>query len=231
MNADRRKPSCTVKSASRLFLASFCFAVLASLGIGWTGIQFSIEAGLIVSQLLFWIPIAVYLLKERIHLTELVPFRKISASTAGMLVLFALFLIPVMTWINIISMVFVDNTVAALDQEMRGNSVVINLLLMAVMPAVSEELMVRGVYFQQYKVSGIFKGAVMSGIIFGIMHMNFNQFSYAVVLGVIMALVVEATGSIFSSMIVHFIFNGFSVMVMQLQSESGYLGAEEALSL
>ena len=51
-----------VKSANRLFLISLCFVVLSSYGIAWIGIGFSVEISLIVSQLLFCIPIAVYLL-------------------------------------------------------------------------------------------------------------------------------------------------------------------------
>ena len=229
MSGRQKNPSQRDKSANRLFLISRCFVVLSSYGIAWMGIGFSVEISLIVSQLLFWIPIAVYLLIERINLFQLVPFRKISISTVGMLVLFAVFLIPVMAWINMISMIFVENTVAVLDQQVQGNSLIVNLLLMAVMPSVSEELMVRGVYFHQYKVSGIFKGALMSGIVFGMMHMNFNQFSYAVVLGMIMALLVEATGSIFSSMMVHFVFNGYSVVLTHLQSKAAYLGTEEII--
>ena len=51
------------------------------------------------------------------------------------------------------------------------------------------------------------KAALMSGLIFGLMHLNFNQFSYGFVLGVIFAAVVEASGSIYASMAIHFLIN------------------------
>ena len=221
-NAERR-----IRNTNRLFLASLCFVTIAAFGVGFLGIPLSMEMNLILTQLLFWIPIALYLLLTRTNPFRLIPFHRISFSTLCMVVLFTMLLVPVVTWVNLISMLFVDNTVVEVDQQLHQNSFLMNLLLMAFMPALSEELMVRGIYFQQYKASGILKGALLSGIVFGLMHMNFNQFSYALVLGTIFALLVEATGSIFSSMIAHFVFNGYNVLLTQFQDQ--ILGiAEEA---
>lgn len=222
-NAVRR-----IKSTNRLFLGSLCFIMVSSVALARLGIALPMEANLVVTQLLFWVPVGLYFLITRTNPFRLIPFRKIAPSTIGMVMLFAVLLIPVMTWINLISMLFVENRMVAVNQKMQEGSLIVNLILMALMPAVSEELMVRGVYFQQYKISSILKGAVLSGIVFGMMHMNFNQFSYTVVLGTILALLVEATGSIFSSMIVHFIFNGQSVLLLHLQSQVLQTTAETA---
>ena len=48
------------------------------------------------------------------------------------------------------------------------------------------------------------------------MHMNFNQIAYAVVIGLIFGFVVEATGSIIPTMIMHFLINGFSVVIKHI---------------
>ena len=58
---------------------------------------------------------------------------------------------------------------------------------------------------------------VWSAILFGLMHMNFNQAPYAIALGIMMALVVEATGSTTMSFLVHMIFNGESVCALFLE--------------
>ncbi len=39
---------------------------------------------------------------------------------------------------------------------------------------------------------------------FRTLHLNFNQMPYAVYLGIVFALMVEATGSIYTSMLMHF---------------------------
>ena len=54
----------------------------------------------------------------------------------------------------------------------------------------------------------------MSGIVFGMMHMNFNQAPYAFAIGVSMAVLVEATGSLWSSILMHVVFNAQSVLAM-----------------
>ena len=48
------------------------------------------------------------------------------------------------------------------------------------------------------------------------MHMNLNQACYAFVIGIAFALLVEATGSIFSSILCHFVFNAQSVCIMYM---------------
>lgn len=48
---------------------------------------------------------------------------------------------------------------------------------------------------------------------FGCMHMNLNQFIYAFALGVYLAFLVEATGSVFSSMLAHFTLNATSTVM------------------
>lgn len=54
---------------------------------------------------------------------------------------------------------------------------------------------------------------VLSAFLFGCMHMNLNQFMYAFALGAYLALLVEATGSIFSSMLAHFTLNATSTVM------------------
>ena len=53
----------------------------------------------------------------------------------------------------------------------------------------------------------------LSALIFGLLHLNFNQMPYAVYLGIVFALMVEATGSIYTSMLMHFLLNGFNVTI------------------
>ena len=87
--------------------------------------------------------------------------------------------------------------------------------MMAIFGPVCEELCFRGIVYRGYLKSGNALGAVLlSSLLFGLIHMNFNQAPYAFVLGVAMALLVEATGSLFSSILMHAAFNGWSVVIM-----------------
>ena len=64
------------------------------------------------------------------------------------------------------------------------------------------------------------------------MHMNLNQFIYAFALGVYLAFLVEATGSIFSSMVAHFTLNATSVvMTFLLPMLYGRLGIDAGMQV
>ena len=56
------------------------------------------------------------------------------------------------------------------------------------------------------------KAAFFTALMFGLLHMNINQMSYAIVMGILFFSLNEVTGSILSSMLVHFIINGISVV-------------------
>jgi len=114
-------------------------------------------------------------------------------------------------------MLFVTNNTAGFMENILGNNgFIISLLLIAFVPCVLEETVYRGIFYNEYRKVSPIKGIILSAFLFGIMHMNFNQFSYAFAMGIIFALLIEATDSILSTMIVHFLINGTSVLIMYL---------------
>ena len=124
-------------------------------------------------------------------------------------------------------MLFVKNYISStVTQVVTRNSLLLSLGLMALMPAIVEELAFRGVILGNYRHSGTLSGILMSGFLFGLMHMNFNQMAYAVLLGIIFGIVVEATGSIISTIEMHFLVNGTSVFLSYISrlllSDSSY---------
>lgn len=212
------------KKADILFLIMVVIhvAVVAGLIIlrnSGNGINMSTNQSLIFSQLLILIPVAIYLSLTKTNPFKLIRFKKIDIATVGMVVLLTVLIMPLITFINAISMLFAQNRVMELSTEMAGNSLFINLILMAVLPAISEEFVFRGVLFHTYRKSSVLYGAIISGIIFGLMHMNFNQFSYAFVIGIAFAMILEATGSIYATMIAHFIINGNSVIMLKISEK------------
>lgn len=188
-----------------------CFTILKIKGVE---LALPINQSLLLSQFLILFPAIVYLLVTKTNPFRLIRFNKIDLPTIGMVILLTFLTMPLITFLNVLSMLFSQNAVMALTQEMSGNSFLVNLILMAIIPAISEEFVFRGVLFHTYRKTSVLYGIVVSGVIFGLMHMNFNQFSYAFILGILFALIIEATGSIFATMLAHFIINGNSVVMM-----------------
>ncbi|WP_099469131.1 CPBP family intramembrane glutamic endopeptidase [Konateibacter massiliensis] len=195
--------------------ATLLFSILHIMGINS---NLSSNQSLIISQFLILIPVIIYLIATKTNPVKLIRFKKIDVSTIMMTALFTVLIMPLVSFLNALSMLFAENEVMTLTSEMTGNPFLVNLFLLAILPAISEEFVFRGVLFHTYRKSSVLYGVVLSGIVFGLMHLNFNQFSYAFVIGIIFALLIEATGSIYTTMIAHFIINGSSVWAMAFTS-------------
>jgi len=99
-----------------------------------------------------------------------------------------------------------------LPVEFSAGLFILQLFLVAVLPAICEEFAMRGGLFNALK--GSYKGGffyVAMALAFGLFHQNITQFFYTALFGAVMAFVVVKTKSIYPVMIIHFINNAFSV--------------------
>lgn len=211
------------------FLLLVLLQILAGLGIGLYYLaapdaeELSITTNLIAAQIMNTAPVLLVILfgrreyrRENVF-ADVLGFRPIKISTAFMAVLFTILIIPLSTLANAVSMIFVDNAVEEIAGDVLDVPFAVMFFLMAVFAPFFEELVFRGAFFLGFRRSGNIFGAVMlSAVLFALMHMNFNQAAYAFVIGVMMALAAEATGSTVTSFIVHLIFNAQSVCLMYL---------------
>lgn len=153
--------------------------------------------------------------EDRIHWFDKIGFHKIKWSTAAMIAVITFLVMPLTTVINAFSMLFVENTVVQMSGQVLKLPLPAAFFFIAVSAPFFEELVFRGVVYRGYKRSGnICQAAVFSALLFAMGHMNFNQAAYAFVLGIVLVLLVEATGSLWASVIFHMIFNGYSVVMM-----------------
>lgn len=187
------------------FLLSFVFK--ASLPVG---------ASIIISQMLIFVPLCAYLVINKEKVNELIPYKKMRISDVLICILFALLLIPVVIFINMISMLFVKNELQENVGMIYEYPFLLQMIFLAIIPAIFEEFAFRGVFFHSLRKNNILGAAILSGVMFGLIHLNFNQFAYAFVLGIVFAMLVEGTGSMFSSMTAHFVINMNSVIMMAL---------------
>lgn len=77
-----------------------------------------------------------------------------------------------------------------------------------------------------YKTTSPMIMYILSGISFGIIHLNFQQMSYAIVAGIILAFMVHYTNSIFASMLSHFFINGSQIISTKVLINQGVNIAE-----
>ena len=215
-----------IKNANQMFLVVILFYLAGSFLL--RRVELPVNLSLVMGEILMAVPVFVCCLAMKTNPLREVPMRPLRISVILLLIVFAFSMLPVVAVVNLISMLFSKNYVVDVVDRISGNPLALNLLLMAVVPCIVEELAFRGVFYHSYRRRGLWIGAIVSGGLFGLMHMNFNQFSYAFLMGIVFAILVEATGSIFAPMVVHFMINANSVVLSWLTQRFGAAAAAPA---
>lgn len=89
----------------------------------------------------------------------------------------------------------------------------INLLVLAVIPAICEELIYRGIIMNGLRQFGTTTAVFVSAAIFAVAHGSAMQTIYQFILGAVLAYIVIKTGSLVASMIFHFLNNAMVLIV------------------
>ncbi len=208
------------KNANWLFLTIIFVhfgAVFLIYAMGWTDI--TLVTNCLVSEGIIMVPALLFLLPHAAEnngkINPLLGFHRIKGSTVLLIILFLMLISPLVTLINAITMLFTDNTVAEMTPEILQLPFPVMLFFIGILAPLCEEFVFRGLIFHGYRrtQAGIWP-VIMSALLFGLMHLNLNQAAYAFVIGIALALLVDATGSIWSSVIFHMVFNSSEVCLL-----------------
>lgn len=198
-----------------IIIAHFGFVLLLNFTPFTEYIGWNIVTNLVSSQMIIWVPAVIFLIATKTNPLKFCRFRCVRPTTLLMTVLYTILCGPITTLANAISMLFVDNRVAAMSGEILQMPFWLMLLLMAVHGPFSEEFVFRGIVYQGYKRQGnSWKAMFLAALLFAVMHMNINQAMYAFIAGIVLILIMEATDSIWPAFLVHFCINGFSAVMM-----------------
>lgn len=142
-----------------------------------------------------------------------------------------MFLIPIMLIstiaVNLISYIF--QSVVGITFESGMDDMTVDgpigalalIISLAVIPAFVEEFCIRGVVLQPLRRYGDKFAIVVSALIFSILHGNMVQIPYTLVAGIYLGYLCVATGSIWPSIILHFVNNMYSAVQLIVLAEFG----------
>ncbi len=86
------------------------------------------------------------------------------------------------------------------------------VITFALLPAVTEELLFRGIISAEYEGHGVGVAVMMSAFTFAMSHFSLARFPVYLFSGIVMALTMYATRSVFASMIMHAVQNSFVIL-------------------
>ena len=166
--------------------------------------------------IIFIVPAIIYLIVTKQSAKEVLRLNKLHFKDMLLIILLAFMCQPIMMFFSLISQFLFENEIGNFITSISSTPYILLLLLVAVMPAITEEITLRGVVLAGYEEKNMYISSAIIGLFFGIFHLDAQQFLYATVLGFILALVVRITNSIFSSVIMHFLINGTSITMQKI---------------
>ena len=174
---------------------------------------------LLISHIITFIfPAIIYLVITRQSAKDVLKLNKLYFKDTLLIILLAFVYQPIMTLFSLLSQFYFENEIGNFVTGIVNSPYIILLLLIAVLPAVTEEITIRGIVLSGYEDKNIYLSCIITGLLFGIMHLDPQQFLYTAVLGFVLALVVRITNSIFASALIHFFINGTSITLQKLLS-------------
>lgn len=163
---------------------------------------------------------------------EAADFHGVKISTLLMIALCTFLMMPLVAVLNAFSMLFADNAMESLQSNIIDTPFPVMLFMIGIFGPFCEEFVFRGVIYRSYARdkgngrhmrckkgrNGGIRAILLSAFLFGLMHMNFNQMIYAFAMGIFLALLVEAAGSLWASVFCHMFFNSIEVVLMYVSS-------------
>lgn len=189
-----------------LFLASIVLALIPQ-GL----IMFSVS--LILGQILMLVAATIYIITLKPKEYGKGRWNMFNIWLLVPITVMVIALMPVGTFLNALSMIVFENRATGMISNVSNYHIILAVFLMAVVPALAEEFVFRGLIYHGYRKVSALKAILMSSFLFGIFHMNFNQFFYAFFFGIVFALLLEATGSIIAPIVAHLLFNAFNTII------------------
>ncbi|MBC7765140.1 MAG: CPBP family intramembrane metalloprotease [Hyphomonadaceae bacterium] len=218
----------TVRGANWLLLITLALQLVIGacigLGIKWythtVGYSFAEQPKLystiiLVEVFAVLIPTLIYLARKKVNVRETLRLNPIAWRTSFMIVILALsgqfVALLISIPMNIFLSLFGQLPPASVPIPNTLEECLIGALIIGFFPAICEEILSRGVLLRAYELRGTKAAIVISGLFFGIMHMNLQSIAATTFLGMFLAYIVIKTNSIYAAMLAHFVNNFFSM--------------------
>lgn len=174
--------------------------------------NFTIFAGYFITQASFFAAILLYSKIKKIDIFYNIPIRrKVCASEiiSAIILSFCIFaftLLPILLFSWLMVCVGITADVALPDLQSLGSKL-LALAILCALPAIAEELLVRGVFLTAYEKFGGVASLLLSAAVFALMHLHIMQLLHQFVVGLILGYIVLRTQKLTLAIIIHFINN------------------------
>ncbi|NMA94447.1 MAG: CPBP family intramembrane metalloprotease, partial [Clostridiales bacterium] len=168
------------------------------------------------------LPPLLYLLYKRVDVSSTIRLNKIKLKEALLVIGMAIFGYGIVLFINYIWMYLISFVGPPIPQPTppvkSGGNYIVALICIAIMPAVVEEFLFRGVVLRSYEKMGKKVSVIMSGLLFALLHMNLASLPSIIFLGIIISYLVQRSDSIISGFLYHFTNNTIAITIVYISN-------------
>ncbi|MCX7708562.1 MAG: CPBP family intramembrane metalloprotease [Clostridia bacterium] len=204
-----------------LFLVFQIVLVVLSIIYGADYIDRNIYPVLLVNQyVLILIPVLVFMRAGNYSFKEVFRINSPGILPGILIVFCSLVAYPIANFINCV-VVYLLQFIGKIPAQpipvpQNYTELAVGILIVAVSPAICEEMLHRGVLLKAYENRGSIKAVFITSVIFGFFHFDITNFFGPIFLGILIGYYVIRTNSIFAGMLAHFINNAFAEVLQYL---------------
>ena len=199
-----------VKMANITFLFCIIFEVVGIMTIlffGMVGAQMSIYFMTFMFSLFLW----------RKHKGEIeIKLKKVEPVKLAQLSAITVCGIPIALFLNYFAGIL-SSAGADSAEDVNTYPIFLSVIVFAVVPAVVEEFVFRGVILGAYSKVDVRAGIMISSLFFALLHFSFGSVMYGFFFGLLFAVVRITTDNLIYTMIMHCLFNLINVLLSYIQ--------------
>lgn len=217
------------KEANRMFLMivllDLSTQIMVSFYYMFTDASYDLVKMDVLTEAILLVPTFFFLFigkkNSGMSIAEQVGLKRVKPVPLLLSVVYLVLLAPLTTLANLISLLFTENTVENMEEEILALPIWATILMIGIIGPVVEEFVFRGAALHAYRRDrpAGYAPIILSSLLFALVHMNLNQAVYAMVIGIGLGLLCEAAGSLVYPMVCHMLFNSFETVMLYVMKD------------
>lgn len=192
------------------------------------------KGNIITQFILILFPPVLFLILFKFDVKKVLRLNKISIKTLVIIFFLTVSSIPLVGLFNLLNHFLVKvifGEVEVLQLPIKGDviGILISLFIIGFVAGICEEVLFRGVIQRGFERYGVKKAIIITALLFGLMHLDFQRLFGTFLLGILIGFIVYRTNSLYGGIFTHFTNNSVAVLLSAYALKAGeFLDGNEA---
>lgn len=204
--------------------ALYSIVVLLFIMVGYRVQRGEFNTGILITEFgLIMLPAIIFLTLWKFDIKRILRLNKVSLLNLFLVLCIMVFALPAVGVLNLANL-WLINTIfgrVSVMQPPVGTDtagLIVSILVIGGSAGICEELLFRGVIMRGLERLGIVKAILITSLLFGLLHLDFQKLLGTFLLGALIGFIVYRTNSIFAGMFAHFTNNTIAVLISYVSS-------------